>query len=198
MGILPGPPGPPGPQGPQGPQGPPGPEGPPGPGSIIPFASGPITTLTTVLGGLAGTQSLVGFGANTVALLVGGIIDTTGLESFSFSMPRDGEITSIAAYFSVGAELSLIGSEVSITAQLYSSTTPDNNFSPIPGTIVNLTPSLTGIVNIGTNVSGITTGLSIPVTAETRIMMVFSVAVTGGIDIATIVSGFASAGVSII
>lgn len=144
------------------------------------------------------TQGLIGFGASETAVLVGGVIDTTGLVNVAFSMPREGTITEIAAFFSVGASVSLVGSEVTIFAQLYESSAPDNIFSPIPGAIVTLGPPLTGLVNVGTVVSGITTGLNIVVPAESRLLMVFSAAVTGGIDIATIISGFASAGVNIV
>ena len=154
--------------------------------------------MTTVLGGIAGTQGLIGFGANETAVLVSGLIDTTGLVNVAFSMPRDGVITDIAAFFSVGAAVSLIGSTVTISAQLYQSTTPDNTFAPIPGAVVTLAPGLTGLVSIGTVASGETNGLNIPVTAGTRLLMVFSAAVTAGLDIATIISGFASAGVNII
>ena len=99
--------------------------------------------------------------------------------------------------FSVGAAVSLVGSEVTISAQLYSSDTPDNTFAPIPGAVVDLDPPLTGLINIGAIASGLVTGLAIPVTAGTRLLMVFSAAVTGGLDVATAISGFASAGVSI-
>jgi len=142
-------------------------------------------------------MALVGFGMSVPAAAVGGLIDTTGLANVAFSMPRDGTITSIAGYFSVGAAVALVGSEVTISAQLYSSPAPDDSFAPVPGAVVTLAPPLTGLISIGDNVSGITTGLSIPVTAGTRLLMVFSAAVTGGIDIAAAVAGFASAGLSI-
>jgi BclB C-terminal domain-containing protein len=129
---------------------------------------------------------------------VAGTIDTTGLNDVAFSMPRDGVITSMAAYFSVGAAVALVGSTVTITAQLYSSATPDDVFSPVAGATVTLAPPLTGAVAIGDTSNGIVTGLSIPVTAQTRLLMVFSAAVTAGIDIATIISGFASAGLNIV
>ena len=112
-------------------------------------------------------------------------------------MPRDGTITSLAAYYSVAAEASLVGSTVTITAQMYSSPTPNNVFAPIAGASVVLAPPLTGAVAIGTISSGITTGLSIPVTAGTRLLLVFTATVTGGIDVATILTGFASGGLSI-
>jgi BclB C-terminal domain-containing protein len=158
--------------------------------------------LTTVLGGLLGTSSIVGFGnsANNISV-AGGTIDLTDaggtLLNFAFSAPRDGTITSISAYFSTTAALALIGSTVTITAQLYSSTTPDNIFSPIPGAVVTLAPPLTGLVSLGTISNGITTGLAIPVTAQTRLLMVFSANVTSGVPIAAVIAGYASAGVSI-
>lgn len=86
---------------------------------------------------------------------------------------------------------------MTITAQLFESTTPDNTFTAVPGAVVTLAPALTGIVAIGTVSNGITTGLNIPVTAQTRLLLVFSASVTAGIDIATTVIGYASAGLSI-
>ncbi|MGH4138623.1 exosporium glycoprotein BclB-related protein [Clostridium sp.] len=172
-----------------------------GAGAIIPYSSGIPMSLTTILGGLAGTPSFLGFGNSAPSLSVlGATIDLTGaagtLLNFAYSMPRDGTITSIDAYFSTTAVLSLVGSTVTITAQLYSSTTPDNTFSPMAGTLVTLAPALTGIVAIGTTSNGILTGLSIPVTAQTRLLMVFSVTAAGTTTINT-VEGYASAGVAI-
>lgn len=195
--------GPTGPTGPAGPAGIPGATGLAGSGAIIPYASGLPVALTTVLGGLANTNATMGFGNSTDGiLLIGGLIDLSGSAGLNldhaFSMPVDGTITSISAYFSTAAGVSLIGSTVSITAQLYSSTTPDNLFSPIPGATVTLAPGFTGLVTLGTTSNGITTGLSIPVTAQTRLLMVFSPAVTGGIDIATTILGYGSGGVSIV
>ena len=67
----------------------------------------------------------------------------------------------------------------------------------LAGTPVALAPALTGVLAVGDVASGILTGLSVPVTAGSRLLIVFSAAVTGGIDIATILTGFASAGVTI-
>lgn len=194
-----GPAGIPGPAGPIGPTGPTGPTGAPGLGAIIPYSSGTAAQLTTLLGGLIGTTSLVAFGNSLIGVnIVGGLIDTSELLNMAFSMPRDGTITSMAAYFSTTLALSLIGTEVTVRAQLWQSTVPNNSFSPIPGAIVDLTPTLTGLVSVGTVLSGETTGLNIPVTAGTRLLLVFSAQVTGGIDIAASVTGFASAGVNIV
>jgi BclB C-terminal domain-containing protein len=174
-----------------------------GSGAIIPFASGTPTALTTVLGGLLNTSSVIGFGSNAAGLtIVGGTIDLTGaaglLINEAFSVPRAGVITSIAAYFSTTAALALATSTVTITAQLFSSPTPNNTFTAVPGALVTLAPALTGVLALGTVSNGITTGLSIPITAQTRLLLVFSASVTAGLDVATTVAGYASAGVNIV
>jgi hypothetical protein len=64
--------------------------------------------------------------------------------------------------------------------------------------VATLAPPLTGVVGIGATSNGLTTGLSIPVTAETRLLMVFTATVTAGIDVAALITGFASAGVNIV
>ncbi|GAB1157588.1 hypothetical protein YWY31_36130 [Paenibacillus illinoisensis] len=173
-----------------------------GAGAIIPYASGLPVSLTTVLGGLLNTSSLVGFGNSASGVSVnGGIIDLTGaagtLLNFAFSASRAGTITSLAAYFSTTAGLSLVGSTITITAQLFRSSTPNNSFTAVPGAVVTLTPSLTGVLALGTISSGLTTGLSIPVAASDRLLMVFSASVTAGIDVATTLAGYASGGLSI-
>ena len=119
------------------------------------------------------------------------------MANMAFSVPRDGIITDIAAYFSVVLGLSLVGTTVTVQAQLFSSPTPDNTFAPIPGTLVTLSPALTGVIAIGAITSGSLTGLSIPVTAETRLLMVFTITATG-ISLLNTLTGYASAGVNIV
>ena len=196
-----GPTGPTGGIGSTGPTGDTGPTGAPGLGAIIPFASGIPAALTTIAGGLVGTTSLVGFGNSATGVsIVGGTIDLTGgpgiALNMAFSMPRDGTITSIAAYFSTTVALALVGSTITITAELFSSTTPDNTFTAVPGTAVTLSPALTGVVGLGAISSGVLTGLAIPVTAETRLLLVFS-AEAAGVSLINVVAGYASGGVAI-
>jgi len=187
--------------GPQGDTGATGSTGAAGAGAIIPLASGTPITITTIAGGLAGTPAFLGYGssANGTAVL-GGTIDLTGgpgvLANFAFSLPRDGIISSIDAYFSTTEPLTIVGSTVIVTAQLYSSTVPNNIFSPIPGTAVTLSPFLTGVLASGSISNGIITGLAIPVTAQTRLLMVFSSTATG-VNLINTVSGYASAGITI-
>ncbi|MFT8318803.1 MAG: exosporium glycoprotein BclB-related protein, partial [Sporolactobacillus sp.] len=191
--------GPTGATGATGPTGPTGDTGPTGAGAIIPFASGIPVALTTLAGGIAGTPSFLGFGSSAPSLdVLGATIDLTGaagtLLNFAFSVPRAGTITSLSAYFSVTAAVTLLGT-ATITAQLYQSTTPDNTFTAIPGASVVL-PPLTGLITLGDTLNDITSGLSVPVTPQTRLLMVFSVAATG-IALATTIAGYASAGVAI-
>lgn len=111
-------------------------------------------------------------------------------------MPRDGIITSISAYFSTTTQLNLGGGlAINIIAQLYESNPPTNTFTAIPGAFVILQPILTGTVLSGTPFHNIHTGLNIPVTAETRLLMVFSANASTRVSVA--VDGYASAGVAI-
>jgi BclB C-terminal domain-containing protein len=172
-----------------------------GAGAIIPFASGTPIVMTTIAGGLVGTGGVLGFGSSVSGVsLTGGTIDLTGgvglLLNFAFSMPRDGTITSIAAYYSNVVALDLTGSTITISAELYSSSTPDNIFIPVPGTQVTLAPDLTGAVALGATSNGILSGLSIPITAETRLLMVIS-ATAAGLSLINVVTGYASAGITI-
>lgn len=151
-----------------------------------------------MLGGLLNTSSAVGFGNNLPGIVAaGGTIDLTGLTNFAFSMPRDGTITSLAGYLSITAGISLIGSTVTISAQLYQSTAPNDTFVAIPGAVVALAPPLSGLISAGDVSSGVATGLNIPVTAGTRLLLVFSPEVTSGLDVAAAIAGYASAGLGI-
>lgn len=166
-------------------------------GSIIPYSSGAPIVMTTLAGGLTGTSSALGFGNSVTGIShVGANIDATGIANFAFVSPRAGTITSISGMFSATQALALIGTTVNLTAQLYSATTGSNSFSPVVGATVTLTPTLTGLLPIGFTTSGTTTGLSIPVTAGTRYLMVYS-ATSTGISLLNTVTGYASAGINI-
>lgn len=171
--------------------------------AIIPFASGLPVLMTPLVGGLAGTSSVVGFGSSAtgVSVLNGGIIDLTGAGgtalNYAFSAPRSGIITSLSAYFSTALALPpMFGSTLIVTAQLYRSSGPDNIFTALPGAVVTLAPALSGVVILGAVSNGISTGLNIPVNAQDRLLLVFSLNVSGS-PIVTTVAGYASAGLSI-
>ncbi|WP_169085592.1 exosporium glycoprotein BclB-related protein [Paenibacillus sp. PL91] len=207
-----------GPAGPAGPVGPAGAVGAVGPagatgatgatgpasgGAMIPFASGAPITATTVAGGLVGTVSLIGFGISLPGVvLTGTSIDLTGsvvggpLFNYAFSVPRDGLIDSISAFFSNTATVNLLTSSVTLTAQLYSAPLGDNLFNPVAGAAVTFAP-ITGLLALGETRTGTAPALAIPVTAGTRLLMVYS-ADTADLALAAAVVGYASAGVSII
>ncbi|MDR3621996.1 MAG: exosporium glycoprotein BclB-related protein [Paludisphaera borealis] len=168
---------------------------------MIPFSSGMPASMTSIAGGLAGQPVLVGFGDSVeMSSPLGATIDLTGGPGIdldeAFSIPLNGTITSLAAYFSLTNPLALVGSTVTITAQLYSSATPDNIFTPIAGAVVTLAPALTGVDGLGTISNGLTTGLNIPVTAQTRLLMVYSITASG-LSLVNTVTGYMSGGVSI-
>ncbi|MGN7493309.1 exosporium glycoprotein BclB-related protein [Paenibacillus sp. SAF-054] len=168
---------------------------------MIPFASGAPVGVGTTTGGESTTVSLIGFGSTSnLVFLTGGSVDLTGeggITNFAFSVPRAGIITSIAAFYSNFSPVTLTDVTVTIIAQLYQSTAPNNIFTPIPGALVAL-PGLTGTVALGEFVNGITTGLSIPVTPQTRLLMVISSTATGSAPtLETSLIGYASAGVNI-
>jgi BclB C-terminal domain-containing protein len=168
-----------------------------GGGAIIPYASGAPIEMTTLLGGLAGTTSVLGFGTSATGIsLIGGSINAATLTNFAYSVPRSGTITSISGFFSVTLGLNIIGSSLDIHAQLFSAPAGSNLFLPVPGAVANLTPSLTGVVNVGDTASGTTSGLSIPVIAGSRLLLVYSTTMTG-FGVGNVVTGYASAGVSI-
>lgn len=169
-------------------------------GAIIPYASSQPVSLTTNSSGPV-NMAILGFGSSALGITAaGGVIDLTGGSSqninYAFSLPRSGTITSLSGYFSSTDPLFLLGTTVTITGQLYSATTPNNVFTAIPGATVTLAPALTGAVSLGTVSNGITTGLSIPVTAQTRLLLVFS-ASAAGLSLSNTINGYASAGVSI-
>ena len=157
--------------------------------------------MTTVLGGLVNTLAIVGPNAFAIGILpVANVIDLTGGAGITLnvapSMARNGTLTAVTAYFSNTAALSLLTSTITITAQLWVSSTPSNSFVPLAGAIVTL-PSITGTIAIGNFVKGNTTGLNIPVTIGTRYMLVFKASVSSGIDIASTVVGYAGGGIAV-
>jgi BclB C-terminal domain-containing protein len=169
-----------------------------GAGTIIPYASGTPITMITPLELIGGANSIVSFGSSAAILpALGGIIDASLAPNMAFSVPRSGTITSMSSTFSLSVSLSLVGSTVTVQAQLYSAPEGSNNFTPILGAVVSHAPGLSGLLSIGEIFSGNATGLSIPVTTGTRLLLVYSAVTSAGIPLPAIVTGYASAGVNI-
>ncbi|WP_283095493.1 exosporium glycoprotein BclB-related protein [Nocardioides alcanivorans] len=182
-----GPPGPAGAEGAVGPAGPPGPQGPAGTGTgtVLASSSGLPGSLTTVVGGLTGTVTVLPLsGSDSLSGVtpVGPLIDLTpmpGQRSMLQLIPSDTTLKSITARFSTTTAMSLIGTTLHVRAQLYTSSGGDNVLSPVPGSTCTMAPSLTGVVAIGTVGQCTVTGLNIPITAGTTAALVFSAESTG-------------------
>jgi BclB C-terminal domain-containing protein len=167
-------------------------------------ASGLPVAMTLLLTNAISTPGYLGFGNSATGAFVNPLSTTsislsggTGvLLNMAFSMPYNGIITGISAYFSLVAALNLL-STLTVNVAIYQSTTPNNTFTIIPSTNTALSPNLTGVLNLGTIAKGNTTGLNIPVAIDTRLVVVVYVQVASGINIANVVTGYVSAGVSI-
>lgn len=145
----------------------------PGPGTIIPFASGTTVNLSPNSGGGRQNGYALGFGNSAPLLWSGSIIYIMGgTRNMAFSIPRDGIITSIAGDFTFNDSYNLLF-QTTISAQLYQSAAHDFYFTPIPGANITF-QQLSGTIYLGQNVNKITNGLNIPITAGTRLLLVFS------------------------
>lgn len=190
-------------QGPQGPQGEPGdqgtdgligpagPQGPAGKGAIIPYGSGgtPIT-MTTTIGGQPEDAAVLGFG-NSQSVNLSNLTNAAG---FAFPVPSDGKITALSASFSTSGALNLVATTVSLSAEIYKSTS-NGAFHLVPNGKATL-PGLTGLLAIGETGTSTVSGLNIPVEAGDRLLLVFNASATG-LSVVTTISGYASASIEI-
>ena len=179
----------PGPTGATGDIGLPGPTGATGPagssgGKAIMSSSAKGMALTTIPGGLTGNVAVLPLNgyvpAAAMQSLIGGTLDLTALQAADGvpqSFPTDGVINGLSAQIQNTSALSLIGTTISVQAQLYTSV--NNVFTPVPGAVCTMAPGYTGILAIGTISSCIVTGLSIPVAAGTRGVFVISANAVG-------------------
>lgn len=193
-------PGPQGNVGPIGPQGVPGPAGPEGGTIVYAASSGAPVTPTTIAGGLSGQVAVLPLDGDQAGMapLQGPFLDQTGGSGQivpAQTFPTDETIQSITVFSSTTAALNLVGTTVTVSAQLYTSSTPDNTFQPVAGALAIAAPPFTGVDAIGSVSSGMTTGLSIPVTAGTRGVIVISVTATG-VSLINTVPMYASASIS--
>lgn len=170
-------------------------------GAIIPFSSGnSLVTLTTVGNGLPATGYLAAIGCcdtqNGILLGTGGELNLSS-GNMAVSLPRNGTITSITAYFTNTIPLTLGSTVIQISAQLYYSATPNNVFLPLAGTRVNLSPTLTGNLAADGIFTGTERNLDVRVSRGTRLILVFFLSTTGLPSVNTTLTGYANAGVNI-
>lgn len=184
---------------PTGPQGVTGPAGPVARTStIIPFASGEAGFLTSSMAGQRSSVATIGFG-NTYQIIAPNdplnLPINTGAEQkqLAFSMPCNGVITDMTVYFSL-VSAGTLGINDIITAQRFYSSAPNNSFMSLADAKV-VFSQIAGGASIGTIRYGTTTGLSIPVTIGTRLLMAFYNTTVN--NVTSSLSGFMSGGVRI-
>jgi BclB C-terminal domain-containing protein len=155
-----------------------------------------------VADGLVGLPAFVGFGSSAQGVdVLASTIDLTGAPTddlnYAFTVPRDGLITSLTAFFSVTAAVGVGVGDYQIHAQLYISQAPDSNiFDAIAATDIALTPAFPGL---GIALGDIATGsvaVNIAVSAGDRLLLVFYVE-PPALSVAATVAGYASAGLAI-
>ena len=144
--------------------------------AIIGFSSLTEVAVNTDEGGQPGVFSGVGSNGSLFFSPQAGQIDLTTLANIAPSMPRDGTITSLHAYYGFTRNFDLINTNVTIRAELWTSATFDNIFKP-SGIVVRL--ELNGNYPIGRVAQGTTGVISVPITLGTRYMLVFSGAAIG-------------------
>ncbi|MFV0351111.1 MAG: exosporium glycoprotein BclB-related protein [Oscillospiraceae bacterium] len=148
------------------------------------------------IGGQANTGSIVGQGGSTAVTVPSASIDMATQQNRAVTVPRAGTITSVTGFFSVSEAVTFSGSTVAIKMQVFVAPAKSNVFTFVSGTEVSL-GALVGNTWEGTVYSGIASELSIPVTAQSRILVVYSAAVTSGLDIALTVKGYVETSIGI-
>lgn len=112
--------------------------------------------------------------------------------AFAFSMPDNAVLNSFAMFFTNSAGLTLTET-LTVGAQIFSSPAPPTNtFNGLATTPIEV--PITGIVAPGTAFFGRVTGLNLPVTAQTRLLVVFYVKTNAPSGVGTL-TGYAGAGI---
>ncbi len=178
-------------------------------GAIIPYASffpGPITLFTNNDG--SGDPSQVAFVTDGTALVFPVFTDKNfdiinlGNLPFpfdsSFSMPRNGLISSLAATFTTSTDLDFSNTDCQVSAQLFVAEANSVVFHALPRTRCDLNPRLNGAVPKNTVLTGSLDNLNITVKRTDKILMIFYLTSynTSGIGNQNI-QGFANAGLNI-
>ena len=166
-------------------------------GSIIAFSSGLTTVaLATVGEGVISVPSLIGFGTAVPGVtIVGNTLDLSGIVTEAFVVPRAGNITAISASFSAFLGAAIVGTST-LRAQIYRAPAGSNVYTAT-GAVVDLAPPLTGPLSAGEITFGSANVAPVPVVTGDKLVMVFSIAATTGVTVAQIITGTASAGITI-
>jgi len=148
--------------------------------------------------GQPGPATFIGFGTSeTQANPLVNPIDLTGVfSSYAFQMPRNGVLRRLTVtYTTVGENVIPTGS-VNIYAQLYVANQNSNLYYPINQSLIQLTPSLTGVVADGTILTG-TANINVNVSENQKLLLVIYAIPTGTGGGEITVTGVVNAGLTI-
>lgn len=155
-------------------------------GSQVFMASTATAVTTTVAGGLAGTAAVLpmsGYTDTAYSASIGGGNTIDLMPSGSVPAPQtflnDGFVTQMRGTIYVKTSSALIGTTVTLTAQLYVGSGFSTVMTPVPGAACTFAPALTGIVSVGTSATCAVTGLFIPYSAGTSGVIVITATSSG-------------------
>lgn len=166
-------------------------------GTVIPFSSGitPIN-LSTLLSGIPGIPSLIGFGTALPGFIpINDEFDTSGFATEAFSFSRSGTITAISASFTVTIGINALVGVTTVNARIYRAPEGSTVFTATSASI-DLAPTFTGIVSTGITAFGSADITPVPLVRGDRLLMVFSIT-TSGVTVLQTLTGTASAGITI-
>ncbi|CAM5190228.1 BclB domain-containing protein OS=Lysinibacillus sphaericus OX=1421 GN=LS41612_01905 PE=4 SV=1 [Lysinibacillus sphaericus] len=152
--------------------------------------------LTSLVTGRTATPSLIGFGTAVPGVtLVGNTLDLSGVVTEAFTVPRAGSITGLSASFSATVAIALVGS-TTVTATIYRAPAGSTTYTATDAT-VNLAPAFTGAIALGATAFGSGSFSPVAVSAGDKLIMVYSITTTG-VAVAQVLTGTASAGITIV
>lgn len=157
------------------------------------FSSTAEAATTTVLGGAQNRVAVLPLSghvgtAPTLELQAGSpLLRASGTEAGTLAQPfpRSGTLTAFSATAQLTQAIALIGSTLTVTAQLYTGPSNSASMTAVAGAVCTFAPTLTGIQTADSLFACTTTGLSVPVQAGTVGLIVVRSTVTAGLDTAT-------------
>lgn len=168
--------------------------------TLIPFASGQAVNLAPLP---LDSAAVIGFGSSVsgIQLLQSSPtqIDMSGQPNYAFSIPTNGNIAALSADFSTTAvTVPFLGlGSIKLIAQVFQSLAFSNLFNVVPGASCELSPAITSVVPFGAVFSCVTSGLNIPITGQTRLLMVIYAKSDSINNLPSQINGHASAGLKI-
>ncbi len=158
------------------------------------FSSGGNTTMTTLAGGLLNQAAIIGGNgaANTVYTLPLNLAGNTAALAQAQTISQNMILTGWNATFTMVNTQVLIGTNITAYADIYIAPSGSDEFSRA-GALTPLTPFFTGPIGNGVSASCSVSGLTVPISAGDRVILVCHCEVTAGMDVSTTFIGTVTA-----